>query len=90
MSDEGFRAEKEIIAAEFWTRSELNQPYVWKRLLQHSKSILQGVSQARKIFEPGGKIPFRRAIAKKLVLTVTPLRARYRLSPLGGARLMGS
>lgn len=28
--DEGFRAGKEIIAAEFWTRSELNQPYVWK------------------------------------------------------------
>jgi hypothetical protein len=28
--DEGFRAGKEIIAAEFRTRSELNQPYVWK------------------------------------------------------------
>ena len=27
--DEGFRAGKEIIAAEFRTRSELNQPYVW-------------------------------------------------------------
>ena len=29
-SDEGFRAGKEIIAVEFRTRSELNQPYVWK------------------------------------------------------------
>jgi hypothetical protein len=29
-SDEGFRAGKEIIASEFRTRSELNQPYVWK------------------------------------------------------------
>ena len=28
--DEGFRVGKEIIAAEFRTRSELNQPYVWK------------------------------------------------------------
>jgi hypothetical protein len=28
--DEGFRAGKEIIAAEFRTRVELNQPYVWK------------------------------------------------------------
>ena len=28
--DEGFRTGKEIIAAEFRTRSELNQPYVWK------------------------------------------------------------
>lgn len=28
--DKGFRAGKEIIAAEFRTRSELNQPYVWK------------------------------------------------------------
>jgi uncharacterized protein YceK len=28
--DEGFRAGKEIIAAEFRTRSELNQPHVWK------------------------------------------------------------
>jgi hypothetical protein len=28
--DEGFRAGKEIIAAEFRTRSELNQPYVWQ------------------------------------------------------------
>ena len=28
--DEGFRAGKEIIATEFRTRSELNQPYVWK------------------------------------------------------------
>ena len=28
--DEGFRAGKEIIAAEFRTRSELNHPYVWK------------------------------------------------------------
>ena len=28
--DEGFGAGKEIIAAEFRTRSELNQPYVWK------------------------------------------------------------
>ena len=28
--DQGFRAGKEIIAAEFRTRSELNQPYVWK------------------------------------------------------------
>ena len=28
--DEGFRAGKEIIAAAFRTRSELNQPYVWK------------------------------------------------------------
>jgi hypothetical protein len=28
--DEGFRAGKEIIAAEFRTASELNQPYVWK------------------------------------------------------------
>ena len=28
--DEGFRAGKEIIAAEFRTRTELNQPYVWK------------------------------------------------------------
>jgi hypothetical protein len=28
--DEGFRAGKEIIAAEFRTRSELNQSYVWK------------------------------------------------------------
>jgi hypothetical protein len=28
--DEGFRAGREIIAAEFRTRSELNQPYVWK------------------------------------------------------------
>jgi hypothetical protein len=28
--DEGFKAGKEIIAAEFRTRSELNQPYVWK------------------------------------------------------------
>jgi hypothetical protein len=28
--NEGFRAGKEIIAAEFRTRSELNQPYVWK------------------------------------------------------------
>jgi hypothetical protein len=28
--DEGFRAGKEIIAAEFRSRSELNQPYVWK------------------------------------------------------------
>jgi len=28
--DEGFRAGKEIIAAEFRTRSELKQPYVWK------------------------------------------------------------
>jgi hypothetical protein len=28
--DEGFRAGKEIIAVEFRTRSELNQPYVWK------------------------------------------------------------
>ena len=28
--DEGFRADKEIIAVEFRTRSELNQPYVWK------------------------------------------------------------
>jgi hypothetical protein len=28
--DDGFRAGKEIIAAEFRTRSELNQPYVWK------------------------------------------------------------
>ena len=28
--DGGFRAGKEIIAAEFRTRSELNQPYVWK------------------------------------------------------------
>ncbi len=28
--DEGFRAGKEIIAAEFRTRAELNQPYVWK------------------------------------------------------------
>jgi hypothetical protein len=27
---EGFRAGKEIIAAEFRTRTELNQPYVWK------------------------------------------------------------
>jgi hypothetical protein len=28
--DEGFRAGKEIIAAEFRTRTELKQPYVWK------------------------------------------------------------
>ena len=28
--DEGFRAGKETIAAEFRTRSELNQPYVWQ------------------------------------------------------------
>jgi hypothetical protein len=28
--DDGFRAGREIIAAEFRTRSELNQPYVWK------------------------------------------------------------
>jgi hypothetical protein len=28
--DEGFRAGKEIIASEFRTRSELNQPYVWQ------------------------------------------------------------
>ena len=28
--DDGFRAGKEIIAAEFRTRSELNQPYVWQ------------------------------------------------------------
>jgi len=28
--DEGFRAGKEIIAAEFRTRTELSQPYVWK------------------------------------------------------------
>jgi hypothetical protein len=28
--DEGFRAGKEMIAAEFRTRSELNQPYVWQ------------------------------------------------------------
>ncbi len=28
--DEGFRVGKEIIAVEFRTRSELNQPYVWK------------------------------------------------------------
>jgi hypothetical protein len=28
--DEGFRAGKEIIAAEFRTRTELNQPYVWQ------------------------------------------------------------
>ena len=28
--DEGFRAGKEIIAAEFRIRTELNQPYVWK------------------------------------------------------------
>jgi hypothetical protein len=28
--DEGFRAGKEIIAAEFRSRTELNQPYVWK------------------------------------------------------------
>jgi hypothetical protein len=28
--DEEFRAGKEIIAAEFRTRAELNQPYVWK------------------------------------------------------------
>ena len=28
--DEGFRAGKKIIAAEFRTRTELNQPYVWK------------------------------------------------------------
>jgi hypothetical protein len=28
--NEGFRAGKEIIAAEFRTKSELNQPYVWK------------------------------------------------------------
>jgi hypothetical protein len=28
--DEGFRAGKEIIAAEFRTRLELNQPYVWQ------------------------------------------------------------
>jgi hypothetical protein len=28
--NEGFRAGKEIIVAEFRTRSELNQPYVWK------------------------------------------------------------
>src|SRR5438128_2488994 len=28
--DEGFRAGREIVAAEFRTRSEINQPYVWK------------------------------------------------------------
>jgi hypothetical protein len=28
--NEGFKAGKEIIAAEFRTRTELNQPYVWK------------------------------------------------------------
>jgi hypothetical protein len=28
--NEGFRAGKEIIAAEFRTKTELNQPYVWK------------------------------------------------------------
>ena len=28
--NEGFRAGKKIIAAEFRTRTELNQPYVWK------------------------------------------------------------
>jgi hypothetical protein len=28
--DEGFRAGKEIIATEFRTRTELNQPYVWQ------------------------------------------------------------
>jgi hypothetical protein len=28
--DEGFRAGRKIIAAEFRTRSELNQPYVWQ------------------------------------------------------------
>jgi uncharacterized protein YceK len=28
--DDGWRAGKEIIAAEFRTRTELNQPYVWK------------------------------------------------------------
>ena len=28
--DEGFRAGREIVAAEFRTRSELNQPYVWQ------------------------------------------------------------
>jgi hypothetical protein len=28
--NEGFRAGKEIIAAEFRTRTELNQPYAWK------------------------------------------------------------
>lgn len=28
--NEGFRAGKEIIAAEFRTRTELNQPYVWQ------------------------------------------------------------
>src|SRR5262249_34296483 len=28
--NEGFRAAKEIIAAEFRTRSKLNQPYVWR------------------------------------------------------------
>lgn len=28
--NEGFRAGKEMVAAEFRTRTELNQPYVWK------------------------------------------------------------
>ena len=28
--NEGFRTGKEIVAAEFRTRTELNQPYVWK------------------------------------------------------------
>jgi hypothetical protein len=28
--DEGFRVGKEIVAVEFRTRTELNQPYVWK------------------------------------------------------------
>ena len=28
--DDGFKAGREIIAAEFRTRSELNQPYVWQ------------------------------------------------------------
>ena len=28
--DEGLRAGKEMIAAEFRTRSELNQPYIWQ------------------------------------------------------------
>ena len=53
--DEGFRAGKEIIAAEFRTRTELNQPYVWKPPMV-SEVDLPGRLRASLPNEPIGQV----------------------------------
>jgi hypothetical protein len=70
-SDEGFRAGKEIIAAEFGTRSELNQPYVRKPPLvsevdmpasgkrSHDPGTQRTRDRETRILDKDGKFPTR-------------------------------